>query len=367
MAAGLIPGPPHWIVRTYFRVRALSYAYASLFIGLFVWQQAYPAWAWWLLGLQLFAYPYLMYRRALRCRQSQQAELQNLVVDAALWGGWCAGFGFPLWISYTLFITSAMNNAFSRGLLGLRDAVLAFATGAAVVWFLAGPRWAAAESPWVIGLCVLGTSVYLISIGHIAHLRTGLLRQAREALKRSEQVWRTQANQDALTGLFNRRYFDDTLEREMARANRESSTISLMVLDVDHFKRINDTHGHDAGDEVLRQLGRLIGQTARQSDVACRVGGEEFCVLYPGMSLAAAHARAEALRLRLVRTPIPTASGPLSVTVSIGLAGYPADGGSGPSLLSAADQALYAAKRAGRDRVVLHGQAEAIRRLPTVN
>jgi diguanylate cyclase len=344
---------PHWIVPTYFQVRAIAYAYAALFLGLFFWQQGYAAWAWWLMGAQLFVYPYLMYRRALHSQHSQQAELQNLVMDAALWGAWCAAFGFPLWISYTLFITSTVNNAFSRGLHGLRDAVLAYLAGATAVWFWVEPRWAVPESPWVIGLCVVGVSTYLVSIARIAHIRTGLLRQAREALKRSEQDWRLQANQDALTGLFNRRYFDDTLSREIARAEREGSTISLMVLDVDHFKRINDSHGHDTGDEVLRLLGQHIGQSARQGDVACRLGGEEFCVLYPGMSLDKAYARAEQLRQRLAQNDIPTPSGPLSVTASIGLAEYPSDGGSGPSLLAAADQALYAAKRAGRDRVLM--------------
>jgi diguanylate cyclase len=353
MAPALNPRKPHWIVPTYFRVRALAYGYAALFLGLFFWQQGFPAWAWGLMGLQLFVYPFLMYQRALRQPNSQQAELHNLVVDAGLWGAWCAAFGFPLWISYTLFITSAMNNAFSRGLYGLRDAALAYLAGAMVVWLWMAPRWAEPESPWVIGLCVVGVSTYLLSIARIAHIRTGLLRQAREALKRSEEGWRLQANQDALTGLFNRRYFDDTLTREMARAQREGTPISLMVLDVDHFKRINDTHGHETGDEVLRLLGQFIGQSARQGDVACRLGGEEFCVLYTGMTLAKACERAEQLRQRLAEHPIPTASGTLSVTASIGLAQYPTDAGSGPSLMSAADQALYAAKRAGRDRVML--------------
>lgn len=350
---------PHWVVPTYFKVRATAYAYAALFLGEFLWSLDAPAWVWALLGAQLFVYPYLMYWRALRSPQQQQAEFQNLVVDALLWGIWCAALGFPLWISYTLFITAAINNTFNRGLPGLRDALLAYLAGVLLAWTVVAPRWASPESPWVIGLCVVGVSAYLLNVARIAHLRAGLLRQARQALQRSASDWRLQANQDALTGLYNRRYFDDTLAREMARAKRDGTPVSLMVLDVDHFKQINDSHGHDAGDEVLRHIGQLLLQSARQADVACRLGGEEFCVLYPGMALAHASERAEQLLQRLQGHVIATAAGPLGVRASIGLAAYPGDAGTGSDLLAAADKALYAAKRSGRNRVVRHAELTA--------
>ena len=348
------PTTAHWIVPTYYRVRSIAYAYAALFLMPYLWVIHAPTWVWALLGVQLLVYPHLVYWRALRHANPQQAELHNLVLDAALWGAWCAALGFPLWISYTLFITAAMNNTFNRGLPGLRDTLLAYLAGVLLAWTVVTPRWASPESPWVIGLCVVGVSAYLLSIARIAHLRTGLLRQARQALQRSASDWRHQANQDALTGLYNRRYFDDTLAREMARAERDGTSVSLMVLDVDRFKQINDTYGHEAGDEVLRHIGQLILQSARQADVACRLGGEEFCVLYPGMALAHARERAEQLLRRLQGHVVPTPEAPLCVTASIGLAEYPTDAPDGSRLLAAADQALYAAKRGGRDQVVCH-------------
>jgi diguanylate cyclase (GGDEF)-like protein len=332
-------------------VRAISYAYASLFIGSFLWPLHAPAWLWALLGLNLFVYPHLMYWRALRSQNSQKAELQNLVVDAAIWGALCAVLGFPLWISYTLFITSAVNNAFSRGLPGLRDALLAYMAGAMTVWLVVEPRWAMPESPWVVGLCIVGISTYLFSIARIAHLRTNLLRQTRKALERNASEWQAQANQDPLTGLFNRRYFSDTLGRELARAKRDGLPVCLMVLDIDHFKQINDQYGHDMGDRAIQLIGQLLQQSVRLEDVVSRMGGEEFCVLFPGMTLLTAKARAELLRQRLAEQSIDTPTGPMHITASIGLAEYPRDAADGVGLLNAADQALYAAKRNGRNRV----------------
>lgn len=159
---------------------------------------------------------------------------------------------------------------------------------------------------------------------------------------------------DALTGLFNRRYLTETLEREFARAQRAGAPVAVIMIDVDHFKRFNDTFGHDAGDSVLRELGAFLRQSVRAEDIACRYGGEEFCLVLPQMHRDSARQRAEAIRTGAARIAITSdgrALGP--VTLSLGVALFPEDGGDAASLLRASDEALYEAKRTGRDRVVV--------------
>lgn len=151
---------------------------------------------------------------------------------------------------------------------------------------------------------------------------------------------------DGLTGLANRREFEGALSREVGRAIRTHEPLSLLVVDVDHFKHINDSRGHLAGDEVLRSLARVLDDQVREMDLVSRFGGEEFAILLPSCSTE----DAERVGQR-IRTAVSTASGLLGVTVSIGVATLPAHAGNGIALVAAADQALYAAKRGGRDQV----------------
>ncbi|MCB9560107.1 MAG: PAS domain S-box protein [Kofleriaceae bacterium] len=163
-----------------------------------------------------------------------------------------------------------------------------------------------------------------------------------------------QAIRDPLTGLYNRRYLAETLDRELARATRTGDAVAIAIFDADHFKRINDTHGHRAGDEVLRALGAILRAGTRRSDVACRYGGEEFVLLMPGATVEAAVTRVETLRAQVAALAIVHDGRTIRVTLSAGVAAFPTDAGDGDALLHAADAALYAAKDAGRDRVVVH-------------
>ena len=159
---------------------------------------------------------------------------------------------------------------------------------------------------------------------------------------------------DPMTGLFNRGYFDTLLEFEIERARRYGRRFSLVIVDADHFKRINDTHGHPTGDAVLRALARALRQGVRHSDVVVRYGGEEFVLLLHETGEGPAHEKAEALRQavgKLILKP-PGLGHAIALTVSAGVADYPADGHSARALLSAADQRLLRAKQAGRNRVV---------------
>jgi len=154
--------------------------------------------------------------------------------------------------------------------------------------------------------------------------------------------------------LYNRRYMEETLERELSRAKRENVPVGIMMFDIDHFKRFNDLEGHDAGDALLRELGTLLNRSIRGSDIVCRYGGEEFLVVLPGASKEQARQRAEEIRNSVKELLVYHLGKPLAkCTISIGVAEYPTDDSSIEHLLKAADNALYRAKHEGRDRVVL--------------
>jgi diguanylate cyclase (GGDEF)-like protein len=167
---------------------------------------------------------------------------------------------------------------------------------------------------------------------------------------------RSQSIRDPLTGLFNRRYMEETLERELRRAERNRTSLAVCMLDLDHFKRFNDTFGHEAGDILLRELGHLLGAGVRQGDVVCRYGGEEFVLVLPDVGEDTVRQRAEELRSEVKRLHVAYRGQSIgSVTVSIGLALFPKHAGTVEDLVKAADTALYRAKNAGRDQVVVAG------------
>ncbi|MBI5524351.1 MAG: diguanylate cyclase [Desulfarculus sp.] len=165
---------------------------------------------------------------------------------------------------------------------------------------------------------------------------------------------RQQAIRDPLTGLFNRRYLEETLQRELSRAKRQQSPLAVIMADLDHFKVFNDTHGHETGDHLLRAVGQVLMEGVRGEDVACRFGGEEFTLVLPGAGLEAARERAQALRLKVKEISLQVngqALGPVSM--SLGVAVFPEHGQTERDLLAMADAALYLAKDQGRDQVVV--------------
>jgi diguanylate cyclase (GGDEF)-like protein len=161
-----------------------------------------------------------------------------------------------------------------------------------------------------------------------------------------------QSIRDPLTNLFNRNFMQISLERELSRAARQHQTLAVLMLDVDHFKRFNDAHGHAAGDAALRSMADIFQKTIRAEDIACRYGGEEFTIMLPDVTVQTACERAEQIRASVanlqVAADIRTYSG---FTISIGIAFYPADGETADQLLRRADEALYTSKRLGRNRL----------------
>ncbi len=158
---------------------------------------------------------------------------------------------------------------------------------------------------------------------------------------------------DPLTGLFNRRYLEESLEREVSRAHRYEHNVGVIMIDIDHFKRFNDTFGHDGGDAVLKEVGKLLKSSLRGSDIACRYGGEEMTLILPEATLENTYKRAEQIRKLIKQINIEHKRQSLgTITASLGVACFPEHGMTGDAVVQRADTALYQAKKQGRDRVV---------------
>jgi diguanylate cyclase (GGDEF)-like protein len=159
-----------------------------------------------------------------------------------------------------------------------------------------------------------------------------------------------------LTGLFNRRHMEESLYRELRRADREGGSVGVIMADLDHFKEVNDNLGHAAGDSILRTIGTFLRTAVRGEDIACRFGGEEFVIILPKASLEDTKRRAERIRqdAKLLAFPGIDRRHP-SVTISLGVAAFPVHGATVEDVIHAADEAVYKAKAKGRDRVVVAG------------
>lgn len=191
-----------------------------------------------------------------------------------------------------------------------------------------------------------------IRVGETTILRFGLVDGLDE---RFQQQLYDAALRDALTGAFNKRYFLDSLAKEIRFAARHQSQLVLVMFDLDHFKRVNDTYGHLAGDAILSQLGALALAVLRSEDVFARYGGEEFGVIARGISLAQGAQLAERLRTKVESTPFPIGAESLRVTLSLGVCSWHPGFVEPAHFIGAADEALYEAKRTGRNRAVSHG------------
>ena len=169
------------------------------------------------------------------------------------------------------------------------------------------------------------------------------------------------SSRDTLTGLYNRWYVIEKIDTELNRALRHGSPMSLLMLDIDHFKRINDTYGHPAGDQVLQSVGKLLRESCRVYDVPGRYGGEEFCIVLPETKPGNTTVVAERIRKRLESTELPCGEASVAVTASIGIAGMDSEGDgellSSTALIDRADRALYSAKSRGRNRIEMWGRA----------
>ena len=223
------------------------------------------------------------------------------------------------------------------------------------------PATAPINWPGFLGFVATTAALSVVS-SVVTHRDMAQLDRQTHQLARSEATMRELSIRDPLTGLFNRRYMEETLEREVTRAARVGSSLGVIMMDIDHFKRFNDRLGHAAGDVLLQELGVELARQVRSDDVACRYGGEEFVLLMPDSSLEVTALRAERVRDAVKRIQAEhhgRAVGP--ITISLGVAVFPDHGSDGDEVLESADSALYNAKCEGRDRVFTAEQTSTCR------
>jgi diguanylate cyclase len=338
-AAGL-HSLPH---RTYrFRVLGMGLASVPIFVVLWELHAHWASWAWTVISCLMW--PHLAYQLARRSKDPLRAELRNFVVDSVLAGSWAPLMHFnalPTVVLLTV-VTADKINAGVRGLV--QRSVPGMVAALVGVGWLMGFAWQPQTSMLAMLACLPILVIHTLAVSLSLY---GMVRKVQRQNLQLEELSR----RDGLTGLFNRRHWQERTEQQLRRHQSHAEAATLMLLDVDRFKDINDRYGHGVGDDVLRAIAHLLvhGGIAQDSHVG-RLGGDEFVIALP-VSMAEAQSAAEQLRAAVERLRFPALPA-LSCSISIGLAPPPEDAKLGlREWIEAADRALYEAKRAGRNRI----------------
>ncbi|WJK12021.1 diguanylate cyclase [Pseudomonas fluorescens] len=332
------------LARRLYTSRTLGLVLGLLCVSVAMYPLDPPAWVWALMLFNGLVWPHLAYQWARRAKVPYHAEHRNLLIDAFLGGFWVAAMHFNPLPSATTISMMAMNNVAIGGLRFLLAGAAAQLLGIGVGLVVFAPAFVPMTTPAQLYACLPLLMLYPLALGWICFRQAytlGLHKRELLALSRT----------DSLTGLLNHGAWKDQLEIEFERCKRQQTGAAIALIDIDHFKAINDTYGHVAGDIVLRQLSKMLKQNLRMADVAGRYGGDEFCVILPDLPLFNAAQAMEALRERfsfLVYEQSPA----LKVSLSIGLAALDPSHGDATRWLDDADQALYEAKAGGRNRVI---------------
>lgn len=363
-----------WLLRMHYRMRTAAFAmvFAATCFQLFGKNLGVATWGY--VVTLLLIYPQVQYRLALRSRNRITAAMQSLLLDSFLLGVFCASVEFCAWLTFSVSLATLMNSAVNRGWKSTGVTLLALSCGAALGYWMTGYRFSPDTEVITLVFCCVGLTAYVLETGHISYYRNAQLRMAREQLKLREHALVEsnkrlqvslneieilkrdlieQASRDPLTNLYNRRYFDVAVQRELARCEREAKPLTLILMDLDHFKNFNDHYGHAAGDVCLRVVANSIQDSAkRATDLAVRYGGEEFLLLLPDTDDEDAMRMAEDLRAAVEKLAMEHRHSPHGlVTLSLGVAvNKPEYQQDAQQLIRSADVALYAAKASGRNR-----------------
>ncbi len=350
----------HWTVRMNRRNRSAFYVLLFVAMGSHLLALGAPAWGWAALVLNYLAYPQLVYWRARRAHDQRRAEIHNMDADIVLAGIWAGVLGFPLWITFVLCASGCINMVVFHGGRGGIRLLVNMGAGIALAALAVPLDWRPETDLRTSVLCMVALGLYLFAFARDGYDRAmaqhevhAQLRGQFEEIRSLQTQLREQALRDPLTGLFNRRHLDAVLAPMLERCVSQGAPLSLLVIDIDHFKRVNDAHGHAAGDAVLQALAQLLLRHVRPQDVACRLGGEEFVLVLDNTPVAVAAERAQVLRQAFEALRVRAVGGELAATLSCGVAACPDNGQEPRALVAWADQALYAAKKQGRNRVVV--------------
>ena len=310
-----------------------------------------PAWIWGLLLFNGFIWPHLAFQLSIRSEYPYQAERRNMLLDS-LWGGfWAASMQFNPLPTVTILSMMMMNNVAAGGPKMLILGAVAQLGGVLLSWLALGVAVNLDTTAIQIYACLPMLTLYPFAVGMVSYRLAVKLAEHKRALS-------TLSRTDSLTGLLNHGSWKDLLQLSFQQSQESHSPTTLALIDIDHFKRINDTFGHIVGDSVLRQLSHELKHNLRTEDLAGRYGGDEFCVILPNRSLAQAQEIME--RLRHVFANYQHADEPgLNVSLSIGLATCRPEFQHANMWLNEADKALYVAKNTGRNKVSI-GAADAL-------
>lgn len=320
----------------------------GLGIGLFsvaaaLYPLSLPAWVWALLLFNGFAWPHLAYQLSTRAAYPFKAETRNLLYDSLCGGFWVAAFQFNPLPTVTILAMMAMNNVAAGGRHLFVRGALAQMAGAAISMLLFGPAFTPTATPIQVLACLPMLTLYPLALGMACYRLAIKLSEHKRALA---QLSRS----DSLTGLLNHGAWTDLLQLQFERCHTDREAAVIALIDIDHFKTINDSYGHLVGDAVLRQLSQALRGNLHENDLAGRYGGDEFCVILPKISLPQAQQDMERLREVLHDYRHPQAPD-LRVCLSIGVSAYQPTFSDANTWLNDADTALYIAKKTGRNRI----------------
>jgi diguanylate cyclase len=324
--------------------RTLGLALGFLCVAAPLLERGAPVWLLLLLVVNGFLWPHLAYLISSRSRDPYRAETRNLLADSALGGAWIAAMHFEALPSVLLFAMLAMDKISVGGWRLFGRAVALQAAVCLSVAAFTGFAFNPHSSLTVIVACMPMLVAYPIAVGVVTHR---LSRRVREQNRQLGAISRT----DGLTGLLNRTHWERAVSAELKRHRRHGTPAALMMLDIDHFKAINDRYGHLAGDEVIQNAAALLHAALREQDVPGRYGGDEFGILLPDTDVAGATAIAERVRAHVAGATLQT-SLDIRCGVSIGVAEAGGTEDDVRSWIERADRALYRAKVAGRNRTV---------------